>query len=310
MGPQDTNTVSIYLARPIDLMNALPQSHSLWKAVAAITDTNFLDLVVYQPASAFAVSNGAEMTPYIDDVNRMALGLSDAVIALLPDGVPTIGTTIEIQLALGQGKPVAVVTDISRSWVLAGMQQRGDIEMFDLSRGGAYAAAMWAKDQVYARRADQRGYKADASVLLVKQLVEGDAAQTTQVTPRRGYRDDAGFDLFVTEDTIIKPGEFVDIPCGVAVQFPDGVWGMITGRSSTLRDRGLLVAQGIIDHGYTGPLFAGVQNLTDRDVIVYAGDRVAQLILFPQVTETVGVAVVPELGVTERGARGFGSTGA
>jgi len=126
--------------------------------------------------------------------------------------------------------------------------------------------------------------------------------------PTRGYADDAGLDLYVSEDTVIGPHEFVDVPSGVRADIPAGHWLFIVGRSSTLRSRGLLVNPGIIDAGWTGELFSGVQNLGDREVLLYAGDRVAQAILLPAPVTRYR----PEWGEVpekERGTRGFGSTG-
>ena len=127
--------------------------------------------------------------------------------------------------------------------------------------------------------------------------------------PTRGYADDAGLDLYISEDTVIGPHEFADVPSGVRVDIPNGHWLFIVGRSSTLRKRGLLVNPGIIDAGWTGELFSGVQNLTDEEVLLYAGDRVAQAILLP--APVTGYR--PEWGDVrekERGTNGFGSTGA
>lgn len=128
------------------------------------------------------------------------------------------------------------------------------------------------------------------------------------ILPTRGYADDAGLDLYVSQDVEIGPHQFVDVPCGVKADIPQGLWAMITGRSSTLRARGLFVSTGVIDAGWTGELFAGVQNLTPHTVRVSAGDRLAQLILLP--APVTGYeptwGKVPE---KERGTRGFGSTG-
>ena len=145
----------------------------------------------------------------------------------------------------------------------------------------------------------------------------GPTLMPTQVSegaeePRRGYADDAGLDLIVSEARVVHPGEFVDIPCGVSVELPAWSFGMITGRSSTLRKRGLMVNQGIIDAGYRGPLFAGVWNLTDEPVKVDAGERVAQLIILHNGTRLVQVQQVEEIDrgpVDGRGVFGFGSTG-
>jgi dUTP pyrophosphatase len=102
----------------------------------------------------------------------------------------------------------------------------------------------------------------------------------------------------------------MDIDCGISIELPEGYWGMITGRSSTLRRRGLLVAQGIIDGGYRGPIYSGVWNLTDRPVSVSKGERVAQLIPFSNSAKAMVPVIVDELSLSDRGVKGFGSSGA
>ena len=125
--------------------------------------------------------------------------------------------------------------------------------------------------------------------------------------PKRAHSGDAGYDLFVSRDVIIPPRSFVDVHTDIAVIFPDQVWGRVTGRSSTLRRRGLLVAEGIIDNGYTGELFTGVYNMGDEPVEIKKGERLAQLI--PHFLVHLSWKEVKEIPTTGRGADGFGSTG-
>ena len=133
--------------------------------------------------------------------------------------------------------------------------------------------------------------------------------------PTRAHDDDAGFDLYCAYDTEIEPGEFVDVQTRTACQLPPLCWGMLTGRSSSLRKHGLLVNQGVIDNGYRGELFAGVFNLTRETVVVKQGWRIAQLIPIPQVitkrTWPIGQFDVSAdtLEWTPRDTNGFGSTG-
>jgi len=131
----------------------------------------------------------------------------------------------------------------------------------------------------------------------------------TGTRPTRAHHDDAGFDLFVNGEWTIQPGQFVDIDLNTAVYLPPYTWGLLTGRSSTLRKRGLLVAQGVIDTGYTGPLFAGVWNLTQKPITVEHGDRIAQLVIMPNLAMETSVTQVDKLPATSRGTNGFGSTG-
>lgn len=130
--------------------------------------------------------------------------------------------------------------------------------------------------------------------------------------PTRAHADDAGYDLYVSEDTIVQPGTFVDIPTAVALELPFWSWGMLTGRSSTLRKRGLLVHTGIIDAGYRGELYAGVWNMTDDEVLVAQGDRIAQLIILDNSTMQTSMRLLgpgQALGEHARGVNGFGSSG-
>jgi len=131
----------------------------------------------------------------------------------------------------------------------------------------------------------------------------------TASAPTKAYADDAGFDLYCDADLVIEPATFVDVPLGVAIKVPEGTWGLLTGRSSTLRKHGLMVAQGVIDCGYTGPLFAGVWNMTDKPVHITQNMRLVQYILMPNASLGVDAVQVDELPKTERGASGFGSSG-
>ncbi|CAB4177868.1 Dut dUTPase [uncultured Caudovirales phage] len=132
----------------------------------------------------------------------------------------------------------------------------------------------------------------------------------TGLAPTKAYDDDAGFDLYCDAEVVIEPSTFVDIPLGVAIKVPEGTWGLLTARSSTLRKHGLMVAQGIIDCGYTGPLFAGVWNMTDQPIRIEAGTRLVQYILMHNASLQVEAQEVVELPKTNRGAAGFGSSGA
>lgn len=132
-----------------------------------------------------------------------------------------------------------------------------------------------------------------------------------QFAPTRGYQGDAGYDLYVSERTVIPYNGIAEVPHGISVQLPPGVWGMLVGRSSTARRRRLLVVQGIIDNGYRGELYCVVQNLSSKGVeVIERGERIAQLLLFDLVSDWVNPERAAELEPSDRGEKAFGSTGA
>jgi len=126
--------------------------------------------------------------------------------------------------------------------------------------------------------------------------------------PTKAYLGDTGWDLYVSRDVVIPACSFTDIHTDIAIAMPEGLWGRITGRSSTLRKYGLLVNEGIIDNGYRGELFIGVFNLTDHDRFIPAGTRLAQLI-FHRLIEDLQWEPTMVLPPSQRQDRGFGSSG-
>lgn len=281
----------VYLARPIDQAASSPKLANLTVAVfEALRDAGF---GVYRPHWAFAVPKEMEPGSEIEAINRAALRECCALLAILPAGTPTIGVPMEIEQARQAGKPVAVLTDLtSAAWSL---RQPG-VQTFGLDAYGIRHAAKWLAAQRYAR-AESRDPLPFAPT--------GDGGQL----PTRAYPDDAGLDLAVSAETLIPSGQFRDVPCSVAVQMESHHWGLVIGRSSTLRKRGLMVNPGIIDPGYRGELYAGCFNLGREPVALKVGERVAQLILMRNETQAVLPVWVEALAASDRGTAGFGSSG-
>lgn len=127
--------------------------------------------------------------------------------------------------------------------------------------------------------------------------------------PFKKHSGDAGWDLFVSESCDIQPGETVDVHTGIHIDMPPFLYARITGRSSTLRNYGLLVNEAIIDNGYTGEMFVCVHNISGKPFHVEQGMRLAQILF--HVIEDVRWSEVDEIKAApgKRGDAGFGSTG-
>lgn len=128
--------------------------------------------------------------------------------------------------------------------------------------------------------------------------------------PVRAHSTDAGLDLYVPEGqgVLVRQGAVYTIDLGVRVAIPDGYYGQLTLRSSAGK-KGLTIPNGIgiIDPGYRGNLKLLVAALAEP-VLVAAGERVCQLSVLPLPPVDVETGIVDD--DTDRGAGGFGSTGA
>lgn len=128
------------------------------------------------------------------------------------------------------------------------------------------------------------------------------------ILPSRAHDGDAGWDLYTSRTIILPPNSFTDVRVDLAVALPPGVWGMITGRSSTIRKYHLRVETGIIDNGYRGEMYVGVWNHNDDAIHIQRGTRLAQLLIFRAVHIDRWLER-EELPLSSRGAEGFGSSG-
>ena len=109
----------------------------------------------------------------------------------------------------------------------------------------------------------------------------------------------------------IAPGNAAVIRTGLTFEIPDGWVLKVYSRSGHgFKDGVRLVnAVGIIDADYRGELKVGLHNdHRSKRFTVRHGDRIAQAMLEPAPQHEI--VVVDELSSTERGAGGFGSTGA
>ena len=125
--------------------------------------------------------------------------------------------------------------------------------------------------------------------------------------PAYSHYDDAGFDLFTPENIIIKKGERIGVPTGIAMEIPEGYVGLIWDKSGLAIKNGMKTLGGVIDSTYRGEVLVGMINLSEGDYTFEKGHKVAQMII--QKKEFVDFEEVAELSDTVRGEGGFGSTG-
>ncbi len=125
--------------------------------------------------------------------------------------------------------------------------------------------------------------------------------------PTRAHADDAGLDLYALDGVTVLPGEGQMIRTGVALALPQGHVGLICDRSS-LAKKGLKTAGGVVDAGYRGEVQVVVWNLSREPIALKAGDRCAQMLIFP-ISFPLPREVSGFEEVTSRGQGGFGSTG-
>lgn len=146
--------------------------------------------------------------------------------------------------------------------------------------------------------------------------------------PVKKTADAAAWDCFAREDTIVKAAPVL-IGLGFMAEPPEGYYLEIVPRSSTGLKTNLRQPNsiGVIDSDYRGEVKAMYESkIEERKVahsgtvfsapvykcvgtatLIKAGDRIAQMILRKKYD--ADLVEVDELSETERGAKGFGSTG-
>ena len=97
----------------------------------------------------------------------------------------------------------------------------------------------------------------------------------------RGHRFDAGVDIMMDDDVIVKPHESKSINLHVAnVNIASGMAGFLFIRSKYAH-LPLILQNPPIDAHYTGDLHAFVHNVGDDSVVLLAGTAYFQLVIVP-----------------------------
>jgi dUTP pyrophosphatase len=124
--------------------------------------------------------------------------------------------------------------------------------------------------------------------------------------PQYAHPGDAGMDLYSRELRTLEQGEPHLFKLGFCSEFPEGHVAMICDRSS-MGKKGIRVLGGVIDAHYRGEWGVLLVNLTNKEIKIEPGDKIAQVLLLP--VASAQIEEVHSLSDTARGEGGFGSTG-
>jgi len=124
--------------------------------------------------------------------------------------------------------------------------------------------------------------------------------------PTKGSRFAAGHDIYtLTEGLVPTKGQKM-VETGIAIGLPEGTYRRLAARSGMASKMGIVVGGGVIDADYTREVKGILQNHGEADCVFKAEDRIAQLIV--EKVANADAMEVDDLGITERGKMGFGSS--
>lgn len=128
--------------------------------------------------------------------------------------------------------------------------------------------------------------------------------------PVYGTEDAAGMDFHacLDEPLVLHPGEAASIPTGLAMELPKGTEAQIRGRSGLAFKHAIFSYNGTIDADYRGEIRGLLINHSKVPFTIYPGMRIAQMVVYASYVKC-RPEWTTELGETERGEKGFGSTG-
>jgi len=132
-----------------------------------------------------------------------------------------------------------------------------------------------------------------------------------QPLPVYATAQSAGMDLRANldESITLRPLERRLIPTGLHIALPAGYEAQVRPRSGLALKQGITVLNtpGTIDADYRGEIGVVLINLSQQDVTISDGDRIAQMVIAR--CEQAVLTEVEVLDETERGEGGYGHTG-
>ena len=132
------------------------------------------------------------------------------------------------------------------------------------------------------------------------------------ITPNYNYESDSGFDLYSTEEIVVKPLGRALIPTGLVFDIKDGHEIQVRSKSGLAINQGLFVlnSPGTVDSGYQGEIKVIMFNTTNQKIKIEKGQKIAQAVVCPVVNgRWIDLIKVEKLSEKDRNDKGFGSTG-
>ena len=130
--------------------------------------------------------------------------------------------------------------------------------------------------------------------------------------PQYATIDSAGMDLRANLEApiVLQPMERCLVPTGLYIALPRGAEAQVRPRSGLAIKKGITVlnSPGTIDADYRGEVGVILINLSSESFEIQDGERIAQMVVARY--EQVEWKAVECLDETERGAGGFGHSGA
>jgi dUTP pyrophosphatase len=151
--------------------------------------------------------------------------------------------------------------------------------------------------------------------------------------PTKAYNNDVGLDIYCDSDVCLKPMKVTEVKTGLALAelcadenhvvsydsygYPASEISLektfflkVEGRSGLARNYSIFPVGGIIDPGYRGEIGVLLVNMSDTPVVFQQGTKIAQLV--PYLIQDISISdikLVEQITETERGSKGFGSSG-
>jgi dUTP pyrophosphatase len=130
--------------------------------------------------------------------------------------------------------------------------------------------------------------------------------------PQYATNGSAGVDLraCIAAPLELCPGETQLIPSGIAIHLEDpGYAALVLPRSGLGHKHGIVLGNlvGLIDSDYQGQVMVSCWNRSATAFTIQPGERIAQMVIVPVLQ--MELEVVSDFAESQRGERGFGSSG-
>ena len=127
--------------------------------------------------------------------------------------------------------------------------------------------------------------------------------------PQKAHKSDAAWDLRSRIDAELPVKKSFLVPTGVFIELPEGFEAQVRPRSGLALKHDLMLTNspGTVDAGYRGEVGVIMYNGGTAPYSIKRGDRIAQMLICK--LPDVELELCAELGSSDRGEGGFGSSG-